>query len=196
MAELTREAVDWFFNLSGIECFRNMKRAKVMCDMRLRGHTYTEIGEVLGISSSYAYETISRVLMRWNKHQAAPKQPPKEFTQYEINQIKSKYKTTAVEEIAKGLRKPVREVEKQIAQMLADGVIANYNRELNPNPVTKTTRLLVCRYYQDNLDKGMTEEAAKYNIASELSRTYETICSILEECKADGTYEIYNQYGR
>lgn len=51
--ELTPEIVDWFFN-SGIErrCFKDIDRAKAMCEMRLQGATYKEIAKAFGLKST------------------------------------------------------------------------------------------------------------------------------------------------
>ena len=74
-------------------------------------------------------------------------------------------------------------------------VIKNKNK-YNPNPVTYTTKMLICRYHEENLNKDMTEKESIKNIASELCREKSIIKEILAECKADGRYELYNRYGK
>ena len=195
MADLTREAVDWVFTCSDVTRFGQPERIKKLCEMRLQGITYAEIAKKLNINATYASNCVQKVARAYERFLKGYYNRNGDFTDKEINYIKAKYTNTPVEDIARKLRRSVMLVENQISEMLAQGVIANYSRKLNPNPITNTTKMLVCRYYKDNLQRGMEEKAAKCNIASELSRTYDTICSILEECKADGMYEVYNQYG-
>lgn len=58
----------------------------------------------------------------------------------------------------------------------------------NPNPVTGTTRMLICRYYYD--------KASISNIACTLGRSTEQVKQILSECMENGTYIRYNLFGR
>lgn len=58
----------------------------------------------------------------------------------------------------------------------------------NPNPITATTRMLVCRYSYEN--------ASISNIACTLGRSTEEIQNILNECISNGDYIRYNLYGR
>lgn len=195
MATLTKEAVDWFFKYSDTTNLRMPERAKKICEMRLEGKTYKEIGENLNVSQTYASHSVQKIMKDYERHLKGYYEYKRDFTDKELQYIKVKYANTPVDDIARHLRRSVRMVENQISEMLAQGDISNYNRSLNPNPITHTTKMCVCRYHKDNLKRGMEEKAARYNIASELSRTYETICEILEECQADGTYELHNAYG-
>ena len=46
MAELTKEAVEWVFDGEKEKTlFRKPERARKMCEMRLNGATYKQIGE-------------------------------------------------------------------------------------------------------------------------------------------------------
>ena len=58
----------------------------------------------------------------------------------------------------------------------------------NPNPITHTTHMLVCRYYY--------EGSSIANIAFTLGRSKEQINEILSECMKNGNYIKYNLYGR
>ena len=58
----------------------------------------------------------------------------------------------------------------------------------NPNPVTSTTRMLICRYYYD--------KSSISNIACTLGRSPEQVKQILSECMENGTYIRYNLFGR
>ena len=140
-------------------------------------------------------ETVRKVVRNYERGKNYTKPVDQKLTDSEIQYIKIKYKNTRVEDIARRLRRSVGMIERQICQMMAQGIISNYNRPLNPHPVTSTTKMLICRYYEDNLRKGMTDDAAKYNIACELSRAVATIEEILVECKANGEYGKYNHYG-
>ena len=61
-------------------------------------------------------------------------------------------------------------------------------RGVNPNPVTATTHMLICRYDY--------EKMSKQHISRLLGRTEAEIDNILAECRASGNYERYNRYGR
>lgn len=195
MAALTKEAVDWFFKSPEAKCFKAPIRIKAMCAMRLNGSTYKEIGDIHWEDAAKVREDIQKVVKSYERYIKYGMYKGGDLTGNEINYIRLRYKDTAIEDIARRLRRSVGMIERQISQMMADGIIGSFNRGLNPYPITTTTRMLICRYYKDNLRKGMTEAAAKYNIASELGRPVDIIGEILAECMADGTYEMHNQYG-
>lgn len=195
MAELTREAVDWFFENFARPGKKALSRDKQICDMRLQGKTYQEIGDKFNVSRSYAAKIAQDIVRKHIKFLENKYLLTSEITEKEINYIKVKYSSLTVGEIAQALRRPVNMIEMQISELMAQGIIANYNRSLNPNPVTDTTKMLICRYYEDNMNKGMTDAGAKYNIACELSRPVKTIVEILSECRVNGMHEFYNQYG-
>ncbi|MBR5586530.1 MAG: hypothetical protein IKW02_01075 [Clostridia bacterium] len=58
----------------------------------------------------------------------------------------------------------------------------------NPNPITHTTCMLVCRYYY--------EGSSIANIAFTLGRSKQQINEILSECMKNGNYIKYNLFGR
>ncbi len=58
----------------------------------------------------------------------------------------------------------------------------------NPNPITSTTRMLICRYAY-NGDSVPT-------ICCMLGRSPEQVKKVLSECLANGDYIRYNLYGR
>lgn len=58
----------------------------------------------------------------------------------------------------------------------------------NPNPVTLTTHMLVCRYF--------FEGSSVKVIANQLNRPENVIEEILNECIENGNYYKYNLYGR
>lgn len=193
MAVLTKEAVDWFFKYADTSHFRQIERTKKMCEMRLQGITYSQIGKELNIDIAYASNTVQRIVREYANHLKGDYGKSGEFTAKEIHYIKTKYRITPIEDIARKLRRSVRLVENQMCEMMAQGIISNNNRGLNPNPITNTTKMLVCRYYEDNMQRGMTEMASKYNIACDLGREVATIEEILAECKANGMYEFFNE---
>lgn len=57
----------------------------------------------------------------------------------------------------------------------------------NPNPITDTTKMLICRYYFE----GDTIDF----ISFQLGRTKEEVSSILRECLNNGQYKQYNLFG-
>ena len=61
-------------------------------------------------------------------------------------------------------------------------------RGVNPNPVTATTHMLICRYDY--------EKMSKQEICRMLGRTEAEIDNILAECRVNVNYERYNRYGR
>lgn len=56
----------------------------------------------------------------------------------------------------------------------------------NPNPITYTTHMLICRYYY--------EGSSIANIACTLGRSKEQVKQILNECISNGNYIKYNLY--
>lgn len=58
----------------------------------------------------------------------------------------------------------------------------------NPNPVTLTTYMLVCRYHFEGSGINV--------IAHMLNRPPAVIEQILDECKRNGNYDKYNKFGR
>lgn len=58
----------------------------------------------------------------------------------------------------------------------------------NPNPITYTTRMLICRYYYEDPRISV--------IACTLGRSPQLVKQILNECIANGDYIKYNLYGR
>ena len=81
--------------------------------------------------------------------------------------------------------------------MKTAGIIPRYiyAHAENPNEITDTTVMLICRYHKDNLRKGMDEDDAIYDISDLLGRSVKTVMKILDTCQADGRYERYNLYG-
>ncbi len=118
----------------------------------------------------------------------------KPFKPKEIEYIKTHIRDMTNREMADVLGRTVDAIRAKTYELKKKIGIPT-ERQSNPFPVTTTTRMLICRYYKDNLRKGMTEAAAKYNIACELSRAVASIEEILAECKANGEYEMYNKYG-
>lgn len=77
--ELTREIVDWFFSLKNNTMFKDLDRARKICEMRLNGSSFKEIGAALGIYPSYANEyCVKRILTSWRRHQYLLKKAQKE----------------------------------------------------------------------------------------------------------------------
>ena len=73
-------------------------------------------------------------------------------------------------------------------QQLADLKTMYVSHGLNPNPVTSTTKMLICRYSY-NGDSPKT-------IACFLGRSVDQINTILQECIENGEYIRYNYFGR
>lgn len=61
-ANLTPEMVEWFFNQEHIP-FRDVEKAKRICELRLNGETLQSIGDMLGLTKaricSYVYKVYS-----------------------------------------------------------------------------------------------------------------------------------------
>ena len=60
--------------------------------------------------------------------------------------------------------------------------------QYNPNPITLTTHMLVCRYYYEGSSIKV--------IANQLNRPENVIEEILSECIENGNYYKYNLFGR
>ena len=60
MNELTREAVDYVL-AKRTSMFRDMAKAALICEMRLSGMTYKDIGEEVGLSPSRVGEYVHRI---------------------------------------------------------------------------------------------------------------------------------------
>lgn len=58
----------------------------------------------------------------------------------------------------------------------------------NPNPITHTTHMLICRYYYEGTSIA--------NIAFTLGRSASQVSEILSECMENGNYIKYNLFGR
>lgn len=122
----------------------------------------------------------------------------KPYTPREVEYIKKAVRNRVpVDIIARKLCRKVYSVEIKIRQMKTAGVIPQYiyTRVENPNEITDTTVMLICRYHKDNLRKGMDEDDAIYDISDILCRSVKTVMEILDACKADRRYERYNLYG-
>ena len=71
----------------------------------------------------------------------------------------------------------------------AERIRSSYSsRCLNPNPVTYTTHMLICRYFY--------EGSSLSNIAFILGRSKDEVNRILSECMENGNYIKYNLLGR
>lgn len=120
------------------------------------------------------------------------------YSPREINYIiKAVKQSVPADVIARKLGRKVSSVEVKIRSMKTEGILPKYiyERPENPNEVTETTEMLICRYHKDNLRKGMNEEDAIYDISDDLCRPVKKVMEILDECIADGRYERYNFYG-
>ncbi|MFA7636579.1 MAG: hypothetical protein WCX81_02305 [Monoglobales bacterium] len=73
-------------------------------------------------------------------------------------------------------------------EQLAELKTIHVSQEMNPNPITPTTKMLVCRYSY-NGDSPAT-------IAFFLGRSVDQINTILQECIENGSYIRYNLFGR
>lgn len=87
----------------------------------------------------------------------------------------------------------VRSVAKRLGLKLTKQQLANLKTMYitqcpNPNPVTYTTRMLICRYYY--------EGSSISNIACTLGRSNEQVKEILTECIKNGNYIKYNIFNR
>ena len=65
---LTQDTIDWFFNKNKFHYFKDPNRAKKMCEMRLQGATYKKIAEAVHTDSSYARETVLKVIRLYNRY--------------------------------------------------------------------------------------------------------------------------------
>lgn len=64
--KLTRDIMEWFFSRK-TKMFKDMNRARKICEMHLQGMTFKEIGEALNIDGSYASSTVKRIV-RYHFH--------------------------------------------------------------------------------------------------------------------------------
>ena len=122
----------------------------------------------------------------------------KPYTPREVEYIKKAVKRSLpADAIASRLHRTITAVELKIRQMKTAGIIPRYiyAHAENPNEITDTTVMLICRYHKDNLRKGMDEDDAIYDISDILCRSVKTVIEILDACQADGRYERYNLYG-
>lgn len=120
------------------------------------------------------------------------------YTPREVEYIKTAFrKSVPADVIARKLGRTITSVEIKIRSMKTAGIIPRYiyAHAENPNEITDTTVMLICRYHKDNLRKGMDEDDAIYDISDILCRSVKTVMEILDTCKADGRYERYNLYG-
>lgn len=99
--------------------------------------------------------------------------------------------------IARKLGRTITAVEIKIRKMKTEGLIPEYiyTRVENPNEITDTTIMLICRYHEENISKGMSEDDSIYDISDMLGRPVKTVVEILDVCKVDGRYEQFNLYG-
>lgn len=72
-------------------------------------------------------------------------------------------------------------------EQLADLKNFSATFQRNPNPITDTTRMLICRYYYE----GDTIDVISY----QLGRPRSLVISILRECLNNGTFQQYNTFG-
>ena len=120
------------------------------------------------------------------------------YTPREVEYIKKAFrKSVPADVIARKLGRTITSVEIKIRSMKTAGIIPRYiyAHAENPNEITDTTVMLICRYHKDNLRKGMDEDDAIYDISDILCRSVKTVMEILDACQADGRYERYNLYG-
>ena len=85
---LTREAIDYVFT-NKPEKFKYVGTAALICEMRLGGMTYKEIGQEVGLSSSRVREYIVRVCRYYRRYrcQVESKQVPKKTLFDEIKEM-------------------------------------------------------------------------------------------------------------
>ena len=65
--KVSREAVEWAFREGGELYFKDKERARKICEMRIDGATYREIGETCGIHFSTVRELLWRIMKLWTK---------------------------------------------------------------------------------------------------------------------------------
>ena len=116
------------------------------------------------------------------------------FKPSEIEYIKTHFEHMSNREIADVLGRTVDSIRAKTCELKKKMGITTESQN-NPNPITNTTRMLICRYYKDNLRKGMTDAAAKDDIASALCREVDAISEVLAECMDNGEYALHNRYG-
>ena len=66
MILLTKEAVDYVFK--NIEYFKNNKEAKLICELRLNGLSYGEIGKEVNLTINKVREYILKVQRLYNHY--------------------------------------------------------------------------------------------------------------------------------
>ena len=66
MILLTKEAVDYVFK--NIEYFKNNKEAKLICELRLNGLSYREIGKEVNLTINKVREYILKVQRLYNHY--------------------------------------------------------------------------------------------------------------------------------
>lgn len=91
--------------------------------------------------------------------------------------------TTAASVRTFAKRLGLRITKEQLADLKNYGNLASKN----PNPITDTTKMLICRYYYE----GDTIDL----ISFQLGRTKEDVTSILRECLNNGLFQRYNLFG-
>lgn len=70
MLKITQEEIDWFFNRQEC-CFADKEKARRICEMRLQGLTYKEIGEKVNLSWDRARMYVKRVHQAYETYQRA-----------------------------------------------------------------------------------------------------------------------------
>ena len=70
MLKITQAEVDWFFNRQEC-CFKDRDKAKQICEMRMQGLTYREIGEKVNLSWDRARMYVQKVHQSYETYQRA-----------------------------------------------------------------------------------------------------------------------------
>lgn len=120
----------------------------------------------------------------------------KRITQADMDYVRQFYGEIPLAEISEHLqlcvstvRKIARNMQLVISKEQMKRLRARaHTKKLNPNPVTETTYMLICRYDFEKM--GIN------HICRLLGRSPETVQAILTECKANGNYQRYNRYGK
>ena len=111
---------------------------------------------------------------------------------YQIEFIKDNCAVMTVSEMSKRLRISASTINRILKNLgISKRKIYSRTVELgnyNPNPVTLTTHMLVCRYYYEGSSIKV--------IANQLNRPENVIEKILHECIENGNYYKYNLFGR
>ncbi len=136
-------------------------------------------------------------VLRWAKRmgmQARPSNKAFRASQEQINFILENYGEVSCKSIAHSLGISVNAVRSTAAKLGLKitksqlALLKGGEHFHNPNPITHTTHMLICRYYY--------EGSSILNIACTLGRTKEEVSEILNECMENGNYIKYNIYGR